>query len=293
MHDAIRWFKCKLKPPKNELEISAFIDNGASINVLLKAFYDKHKVLHKLPKVKANVQPIMTGNGPIPSYFWIDLTLEIQGIHMQLRCIVCDSTAGHGLLISRMSLDQMQVIQLYDKHQVLVKMNAIPLIATKGATISLNQRTVIPAELQVTDPKLRMKPIQGDAITWITTNKEGFPFVPVVSEYTANKTAISFKNNSEVTQSLRKGQIIGYLDLRSKDGSLTHMQWSIPMSHNLHDYILYGHTFASVIEKQPLAHEDVEKQLNNRFEVRKTPFREEQNTEKSTDPFPWLDKDDP
>ena len=100
---------------KNELEIPAFIDNGASVNVLSKAFYDQHKILHKLPKVNANMQPIMTGNRAIPAYFWIDLPLEIQGIHLQLHCIVCDSTAGHGLLFSRMSLDQMQAIQLYDK----------------------------------------------------------------------------------------------------------------------------------------------------------------------------------
>ena len=48
---------------KNELEIPTFIDNEASVNVLPKAFYDQHKILHKLPKVSANMQPIMTGNG--------------------------------------------------------------------------------------------------------------------------------------------------------------------------------------------------------------------------------------
>ena len=100
---------------KNELEIPMFIDNGASVNVLPKAFYDKHKILHKLLKLSANMQPIMTGNGAIPAYFRIDLPLEIQGIYLQLRCIVCDSIARHGLLFSRMSLDQMQAIQLYDK----------------------------------------------------------------------------------------------------------------------------------------------------------------------------------
>ena len=57
----------------------------------------------------------MTGNGAIPAYFWIDLPLEIQGIHLQLHYIVYDSTAGHRLLFSRMLLDQMQTIQLYDK----------------------------------------------------------------------------------------------------------------------------------------------------------------------------------
>ena len=49
-------------------------------------------------------------------------------------------TAGHGLLFSRMLLDQMQAIQLYDKGQVLLKMNAVPLVLTQGATISPNQR---------------------------------------------------------------------------------------------------------------------------------------------------------
>ena len=34
------------------------------------------------------------------------------------------------------------------------------------------------------------------------------------------------------------------------------MQWLILMHHNLHDYILYGHTFASTTEKQLLAQED-------------------------------------
>ena len=71
------------------------------------------------------------------------------------------------------------------------------------------------------------------------------------------------------------------------------MQWLILMHHNLHDYILYGYTFASTIEKQPLAQEDIQKQLNNRFEVRKTPIKDIQDENKDKDPFPWLDKDDP
>ena len=278
---------------KNELEIPAFIDNGASVNVLPKAFYDEHKILHALPKVSANMQQIMTGNGAIPAYFWIDMPLEIQGVHLQLRCIVCNSTAEHGLLISRMSLDQMQVIQLYDKRQILIKINAIPLVLMEGVMINFNQNITVMAKLLVTDPALKCKPIQGEAVSWITTNRDGFPFVPVVSEYISNKTSIGFRNNSFTTQSLRKGQIIGYLDLRSKDGSLTRMQWLIPMNHNMHDYILYGHTFASALEKQALAQEDAEKQLNNQFKVRGVPIKVSKTTIIGDDPYPWLDKDDP
>ena len=69
------------------------------------------------------------------------------------------------------------------------------------------------------------------------------------------------------------------------------MQWLIPMHHNFHDQILYGHTFASAIDKQPLAQEDIQKQLNNRLEVSKIPIMDTQDQNKDKNPFPWLDKD--
>ena len=188
---------------KNELEIPAFIDNGASVNVLPKSFYDKHEIFHTLPKVNANKQKTMTGNGSIQAYFWMDIPLVIQGIYLQLRCIVCDSTADHGLLISRMSLDQLQAIQMYDKNMILLKIAAIPLIPlTEGTTISPNQRKTLNAKLLITDPELQERPIQREAITWITTNKDGFPYVPVVSEYIANQTTIAFRNEALITHSL-------------------------------------------------------------------------------------------
>ena len=280
---------------KNELEIPTAIDNGANVNVLPKAYYDQHQVLQELPKIKANMPPIMTGNGTIPAYFWIDIPLEIQGVMIQLRCIVCESTAGHGLLISHLALDQLQAIQLYDKNQLLIKMNAIPIIATQGLNLAPNKRQTITAKLETTDRNLLRRPIQGKAISWITTNRKGFPFIPVLTEYHHNATAIAFKNNSEFLQSIKKGQTIGFLDMRSKDGSLAKMQWLIPMKHQSHDYILYGHSFASAIEPHPLATEESAKQLNNRLEIRETPIVDKVKVDKSNDndPFLWLDKTDP
>ena len=280
---------------KNELEIPTAIDNGANINVLPKAYYDQHQVLQELPKIKANMPPIMTGNGTIPAYFWIDVPLEIQGVVIQLRCIVCESTAGHGLLISRLALDQLQAIQLYDKNQLLIKMNAIPIIATQGLSLAPNKRQTITAKLETTDKTLLRRPIQGEAISWITTNRKGFPLIPVVTDFHNNATVIAFKNNSEFLQSIRKGQVIGYLDMRSKDGSLAKMQWLIPMTHQSHDYIFYSHSFASAIEPHPLATEEIGKQLNNRLEIWKTPIIDKRKPDKlnDNDPFPWLDKTDP
>ena len=116
-------------------------------------------------------------------------------------------------------------------------MNAIPLIATQGLSIAPNNSQTITTKLVITDENLKRKPIQGDAITWITTNRQGFSYIPVISEYQENTTAIAFKNNSEYQQSIKKGETIGYLDMCSKDGSLAKMQWLIPMTHQSSDYI--------------------------------------------------------
>ena len=83
---------------KIELEIPTKIDNGANVNVLPKAFYYQYPILYSLPKVKASMQPILTGNGTIPAYFWMDIPLIIHGLTIQMRCIVCNSMAGHGML---------------------------------------------------------------------------------------------------------------------------------------------------------------------------------------------------
>ena len=115
------------------------------------------------------------------------------------------------------------------------------------------------------------------------------------TQYHKNQTVIAFKNNSEYRQSIKKGQTIGFLDLRSKDGSLAKMQWLIPMTHQSHDYILYGHAFASATEPHPLVEEDIEKQLNNRLKIRSTPIVDKPMTKNQTnqDPFLWLDKNNP
>ena len=62
------------------------------------------------------------------------------------------------------------------RRQVLVKMNAIPIIATQGLNIAPNMKQTITAKLSINDQALEHKPIQGDAVSWITTNRDGFSF---------------------------------------------------------------------------------------------------------------------
>ena len=110
-----------------------------------------------------------------------------------------------------------------------------------------------------------------------------------------NKTVISFHNNTESTQVIERDQLLGYLDMRSKDGSLAELQWLIPIGRDTNDYVFYGHTtFTNALAEQYLAEEEKEKQNLNRFEVRTKPLKTDKGEiSKSQDPYPWLDSEDP
>ena len=141
---------------------------------------------------------------------------------MEVKSLVCGTPAPYGLLLSRHALDQMQCLQVYDKQEVWLKLTTIPLIATTGISIYPQRTQAIQLKLDLGSFKTH---IEGCSVSWIITKQEGFPLQPIVTDYIANTTTICCTNNTEKVQKLSKGEILGYLHLRSKDGSLTHLQW--------------------------------------------------------------------
>ena len=235
------------------LEIPIVIDNGASVNVTPKWFYDQNKILHTLPKQKSYLPQINTGNGPIDHHFWIDIPIQMQGVLLQVKSLVCGTQAPYGLLLSRHTLNQMQCIQVYDKQEVWLKQTTIPLIATTSTSVYPKQIKEVILKLDVTSQKLH---IEGRSVSWIVTKQLGFPLQPIVTDFVANTTTFSYINNTDKVQKLHKGKTLGYLDLRSKDGSLTHLQWLVPLNKSKDQYTLYGHTtFVNALAQQSLAEE--------------------------------------
>ena len=274
------------------LEIPVVIDNGASVNVTPKWFHDQNKILHALPKQKSYLPQINTGNGPIDHHFWIDIPIQMQGVFLQVKSLVCRTQAPYGLLLSRHALNQMQCIQVYNKQEVWLKQTTISLIATTNTSVYPKQIKEVILKLDVTSQKLHIK---GRSVSWIVTKQLGFPLQPVVTDFVANTTTIRYINNTEKVQKFHKGETLGYLDLRSKDGSLTHLQWLVPLNKSKHQYTLYGHTtFVNTLAQQSLAEETDNQQKTNRIEIRQRPFRVKKIEMKpNQDPYPWLDKEDP
>ena len=186
----------------------------------------------------------------------------------------------------------MQCIQVYDKHEVWLKHTTVPLIATTNMSVYPKQTKEVILKLDTTSYKTH---IEGKSVSWIVTKQLGFPLQPVVTDFVANTTTVRYINNTDKVQRLYKGETLGYLDLRSKDGSLTHLQWLVPLNKTKDQYTLYGHTaFVNTLAQQSLVDETDNQQKTNRLEIRQRLIRLKKTEAKANQvPYPWLDKEDP
>ena len=90
----------KLTGMFEHIPIPIMIDDGATIGIMPTSFYYVHTEIQRLPTVKPNHTRIHTGNGSIEAHFLIDLPLNIQGVLIQLRLLVCDSQVPAAVLLS-------------------------------------------------------------------------------------------------------------------------------------------------------------------------------------------------
>ena len=274
--------------------VQLYIDNGATINIMPKYYYDKAKFLHQLPKASAKDQKIHTGNGYIQCHFWIDILLEVQGSLVQLKVLVCESAAPYGLLLSKMSLEQLQAWQDYNNNVIYIRQAARPLLACRTVTIPIKARVTIPARIHYSEKDAKnAKPISGKAVAWISTNENTKPLQPVVLTFHNDVTMITYKNTTNAPQTIISESVIGAFDIRSRDNSLTRFSWQYPTDEE-DNIIYYGHTFASSLDPTKLANETEEQQKENHIETLSTPkphIDKGENIE-SKDEYPWLDSDD-
>ena len=173
-----------------------------------------------------------------------------------------------------------------------LKQTTIPLIATTNTTVQPQKAQAVTLKLDMTTQKAH---IEGRSVSWIVTRDIGYSLQLVVTDFIANTTLVHYMNNTQRVQKFYKGETLGFLDLRSKDGSLTHLQWLVPVNSNKVQYDLYGHTaFVNALAQQSLAEETIYQQNTNTLEVRKKPFKDNKKAmHNNQDPYPWLDKEDP
>ncbi|MCG8626899.1 MAG: hypothetical protein MJE68_33470, partial [Proteobacteria bacterium] len=277
----------------NTYTIPVYIDNGTTVNLMPTHFYDRTTYLHHLPKHDATGENIRTGNGLIATRFWTDIPLVIQGCHLQLKVLVCDTQANTGILLSKMAMEQLQSWQNYSENMLYIKQTAVPLFATQNHEILPNRKIVLKAVLDRSMKDLYKNAfIDGSGVCWIWSNDSSKPAQPVIGTFNKDTTLIAFENTTHQCQYIAKGSCIGILDMRSKDGAMTNFDWEFPTDDD-GNLVLYAHTFANALEPTNLANEDPEAHTETYLKVSQVPKEHHPPIIDGDDPYPWMDKDDP
>ena len=276
----------------NMHDIPIYIDNGSTLNIMPKHFYDNAYYLHHLPKAPMAAKTIQTGNGPVKTHFWIDILLNVQGCMLQLKLLVCDTQAQTGILLSKMALEQLQTWQDYSNNTLYVKQTAIPLHAIQNMELLPDRKTMIEVIADRSNEAQYTDIIGGQGIVWVWSNDCSKPLQPIVATFYNDKTLITFENTTGQTQYITKGAKVAVLDVRSKDGGMTNFEWDIPTDDD-GNLVMYAHTFASSLEPTKLANEDPMLQAETKITVSQKPNEHIIKANNTEDLYPWLDVDDP
>ena len=110
------------------------INNGADISIMPTKFYDKYTFLYHLPS-ESHKDHIGTGNGSIKTHKFVFIPFEIQGIGIQLRVLVCDSTAYTDILLGHDAMLALGMWQDYTNEKLYIKQTAVPFWANTEITI--------------------------------------------------------------------------------------------------------------------------------------------------------------
>ena len=130
----------KLTGMFEHIPIPIMIDDGATIGIMPTSFYYLHNEIQKLPTIKPHHTRIHTGNGAIEAHFLIDLPLNIQGVLIQLRLLVCDSQVPAAVLLSRSAMVQLQIIHNYNTSEIYIPYQSINVRLTNKVLIPPNTK---------------------------------------------------------------------------------------------------------------------------------------------------------
>ena len=280
----------KLTGMFEHIPIPIMIDDGATIGIMPTSFYYLHTEIQKLPTVKPHHTRIHTSNGSIEAHFLIDLPLNIQGVLIQLRLLVCDSQVPAAVLLSRSAMVQLQITHNYNTSELYIPYQSIDVKLNNKVLIPPNTKARCHGQLDYFEKDGQPCHISGRAIFWAHIPGRYKPYVPLLVDIYQHIIVFTVYNRGKNTKTLHAGDRVGCIDIRSKDGSITRNLGHYTLQ-NLSEYAIFTHDIrfsnlsgsynhagmASALEKVDFANESPADQKQNRLIISDKPTKQSLN----------------
>ena len=172
------------------------IDNGADVSIMPTKFYDKYTFLHHL-LLEPHKDHIGTGNGSIKTHKFVFIPLEIQGIDIQLRVLVCDSAAYTDILLDHDAMLALGMWQDYTNERSYIIQTTVPFWANTEITIPPGKKAIFPLTLVITLDVFQLNfNLTGHVPVWITPEVSYLPYKLKFPEIQDSQVIINMYNNT-------------------------------------------------------------------------------------------------
>ena len=188
------------------------VDTGATSCLMSKSFFDKHKILTEMPRLKTNIKNIQVGNG---AFIKVLYAIPVQMVlpspegkqHMfEFYTLVIDAPDQSDMIIGIKELFEIEGMIDTSTCSIIFKNRAVPLVPMKNEIIPPGETRRVPLQAKF------CQEISGYATCKMILQ---FPAATFKIKVHRNTSALWIKNKSDGPLAMETDKAIGIIDLRS------------------------------------------------------------------------------
>ena len=253
--------------------IDILLDTGASKSYMSKGFYMRHPHLHRYPKFNSTIRNLQVGNGElVAALFVIPFVFKIGEHLFEIYTLVSEIQQSMDLIVGVKNMFELEGEVSCRTSQFKFLNRSLPLFPLSTHRIKIGAKAYVKAKVPF------IEKLSGHAVAKLLYKGSlGTMKIRLVD----NITVMQIINNTPTTMYFSPEQSIGIVDIRSL--GYYNIKPEV-MRFNLTGF----HNLSSRWDMDPHF-----KKCFAKFSTQNVRYRRRGVKEKGSDPYPWLDKDDP
>ena len=255
--------------------MSILLDTGASKCYMSRAYFERNKLLHNLPRLKSTIKSLRVGNGnEVCAHFVIPVLLRIAEHKFEIYALVSDIQPSIDLVLGMKNMHEIEG-ELSPRNSEFRFLNrAVPLFTMENFRLKPGYKRFVkciaPFPTNLT----------GTAIIKIV---QGLRTITVQCKIQNNLGVLDLVNTSKTTMLFSTDSALGIVDIRSLGFYIKHATLQYNLSQQLPQYNKIAAEHVEQITTKHVPKHGLHVKHGSQQKLQQS----------ADDPYPWLDSQDP
>ena len=256
--------------------MSILLDTGASKCYMSRAYFERNKLLHNLPRLKSTIKSLRVGNGhEVSAHFIIPILLKIAGHKFEIYALVSDIQPSEDLVLRMKNMHEIKG-ELSPRNSEFRFLNkAVPLFTLENFSLKPGCKRFVKCIAPFPTN------LSGTVIIKIV---QGLKTITVQCKIQNNLGVLDLVNTSKTTMIFSTDTALGIVDIRSLGFyNIKHATLQYNLSKQLPQYNKIAAEHVKQITTKHVPKQDSHVKHESQQKLQQS----------ADDPYPWLDSQDP